>query len=128
MGSASTGAGDSASTGGITVLPRTNNAVYTMSEAATPSSGTDLGAYTQDWSCTNASVSSTTVLPSGAGTSKTVSPQAGDDITCTVTNSAPPIVDTPLVDAHVTLEAVSAALVVVAGVLLVRRRRRAGGA
>jgi hypothetical protein len=126
MGSASTGAGDSASTGGITVLPRTNNAVYTMSEAATPSSGTDLGAYTQDWSCTNASVSSTTVLPSGAGTSKTVSPQAGDDITCTVTNSAPPIVDTPLVDAHVTLEAVSAALVVVAGVLLVRRRRRAG--
>lgn len=128
MGSASTGGGNSASTGGITVLPRTDDAVYSLSEAATPNSGTDLGAYTQDWSCTNASVSSTTVLPSGAGTSKTVSPQAGDDITCTVTNTAPAIVDTPLVNGPVTLEVSGAALAIMAGVLLVRRRTRAGGA
>jgi hypothetical protein len=127
MGSASTGTGDSASTGGITVLPRTNGAVYTMSESATPNSGTDLSAYAQDWTCTNASVSSTTVLPSGSGTRQTVSPQAGDDITCTITNTAPTVVDTPLVSWSVALELSGAALIVAAAVAVVRRRKRAQG-
>jgi uncharacterized repeat protein (TIGR01451 family) len=90
IGSASTGAGNTATTGPLTVLPRTNAAVYTLSEAGTAGSGTLMSDYSQSWSCTNAATDSTTPLPSGAGTSVQVSPAPGDDITCTVTNTQLP--------------------------------------
>ena len=90
IGSATTGAANSASTGTLTVLPRTNASAYTLGEAATPGSGTLMSDYSQSWSCTNAATGSTTPLPSGAGTSVQVAPQPGDDITCAVTNTQLP--------------------------------------
>ena len=90
IGSASTGAANSASTGALTVLPRTNGAAYTLSEAPTPGSGTLMSDYSQSWSCTNAATGSTTPLPSGTGSSVQVAPAPGDDITCTVTNTQLP--------------------------------------
>jgi uncharacterized repeat protein (TIGR01451 family) len=90
IASASTGSGSSATTGSLTVLPRTNGSSYTLAEAVTPGSGTRLADYSQSWSCTNAATSSTTPLPSGSGTSVAVSPAPGDDITCTVTNTQLP--------------------------------------
>lgn len=122
-GAATTGTSNGASTGGITVLPRTNGAVYTLAESATAGGGTDLGAYTQSWSCSNAATSSGTTLPSGSGTSKQLSPQAGDDITCTLTNSAPPVVDTPLAS-PLGLALLAVAGAVVAGGMRILRRRR----
>ncbi len=122
-GDASTGTADAATTGEVTVLPRTNGAVYTLAETATPGSGTDLGAYTQSWSCSNAAASSDTSLPSGSGTSKELSPQAGDDITCTLTNSGPPIVETPMLDAE-SIGWITLTTLLAAGAVLVVRRRR----
>jgi uncharacterized repeat protein (TIGR01451 family) len=85
LGSATTGAADSATTGALNVLA---GGTFTLSESTTTGSPTDLSNYTNSWSCTNASATSATPLPSGTGTSQTVSPVAGDDITCTVTNTA----------------------------------------
>jgi hypothetical protein len=124
-GAASTGGSDSATTGAVTVLPRTNGAVYTLAETATAGSDTDLGAYTQSWSCSNAAASSDTSLPNGSGTSKQLSPQAGDDITCTLTNSAPPIVDTPLFSAETVGWIALTAVLTAGGVVIVRRRATA---
>ncbi len=90
IGSASTGSADTASTGPITVLPRTTGATYTLSEAPTPGSGTLMSDYSTSWSCTNAATGSTTPLPSGTDSSVQVAPAPGDDITCTVTNTQLP--------------------------------------
>jgi uncharacterized repeat protein (TIGR01451 family) len=90
IGSATTGSGNSASTGSLTVLPRTDGSAYTLSEAPTPGSGTLMSDYSQSWSCTNAATGSTTPLPSGSGSSVQVAPAPGDDITCTVTNTQLP--------------------------------------
>ncbi len=86
LGSAATsGAATSATTGSITVLPGSS---YLLSEEAAGS--TNLGNYAQSWACTNSTSGSSTVLPaSGAtGTSQSIAPQAGDDISCTLTNRA----------------------------------------
>jgi len=85
LGSTSTGSANSATTGSVTVIP--TGSAYTLSEAGTPSSGTDLSRYLENWSCTNSNSHSTTVLPTGTGLSKTVTPTFGDDITCTITNT-----------------------------------------
>lgn len=90
LGSASTGTADTATTGGLTVLPQTGGGNYTLSETATAGSPAALSNYDAEWSCLNAATGSSTILPSGAGTSKTVVPAIGDDITCTVTNTARP--------------------------------------
>jgi uncharacterized repeat protein (TIGR01451 family) len=90
IGSATTGAANSASTGTLTVLPRTNGSAFTLSEAPTPGSGTLMSDYSRSWSCTNAATASTTPLPSGSGTAVQVAPQPGDDIICTVTNTQLP--------------------------------------
>jgi MYXO-CTERM domain-containing protein len=119
LGSASTGSANNASTGQITIL---NTDPITLAEAATAGSGTDLGGYTQNWACTNSATSSDTVLPSGAGTSKQLSLQPGDDVTCTVTNTAP-TVDTPIVDPEVGAAAAAVALLGLAGGFALRRRR-----
>jgi large repetitive protein len=88
VGSASTGSSDSATTGPLTVLPRSGGAPYTLAEAVTAGSGTRLADYAQSWSCTNNGVAMPSL--SGGGTSRAVSPAAGDDITCTVTNTQLP--------------------------------------
>jgi uncharacterized repeat protein (TIGR01451 family) len=89
IASASTGSGGSATTGELTVLPRTNGSSYTLAETATPGSGTLLSDYGRSWSCTNNGAPDPS-LPSGSGTSVVVSPAAGDDISCTVTNTQLP--------------------------------------
>lgn len=89
IASAGTGAGSSASTGELTVLPRSGGAAFTLGEAATAGSGTLLSDYARSWSCTNNGTPDPS-LPSGAGASVSVSPQAGDDIACTVTNAQLP--------------------------------------
>nr|WP_246301387.1 LPXTG cell wall anchor domain-containing protein [Microbacterium immunditiarum] len=88
LGSASTEATNSATTGRITVLPRLDGQEFTLSEAATQGSSTDLANYSQDWTCVNNAQGSETQLPSGSGANKTVIPAVGDDIICTVTNES----------------------------------------
>ena len=65
-----------------TVIP---GATYTLSESAAPSA--DLADYSSSIACTNATVGSTTTLPSGPGTSFTLTPAYDDRITCTFTNT-----------------------------------------
>ena len=89
VGSATTGPSNSATTGELTVLPRTNGSSYTLTDAATLGSGTRLADYWRSWSCTNNGVADAS-LPSGGGTSVSVSPEPGDDIECTITNKAMP--------------------------------------
>lgn len=62
-------------------------ATYTLSEAMAAGSATPLTGYTSSIACVNATANSTTVLPSGAGTSFTLTTTAADDITCTLTNT-----------------------------------------
>jgi len=85
IGTASTGATDTASTGALTVLA---GSPFTLGESVSAGSTALLSNYDTSWSCTNADSASATTLPSGGGTSQTITPAAGDDITCTVTNTA----------------------------------------
>ncbi len=59
---------------------------YTLSE--TLSGSGSIGNYKSALTCTNAKTGSTTVLPSGTGTSFSVTPARGDDISCVFTNTA----------------------------------------
>ncbi|QMV75183.1 DUF11 domain-containing protein [Comamonas piscis] len=77
-----TGTGTTASTTAFTAAAGTS---YTLSESAT--AGANLARYTSSYSCTNAGVAGT-VMPSGTGTSFPLTPQAGDNISCTFSNSA----------------------------------------
>jgi uncharacterized repeat protein (TIGR01451 family) len=86
LATASTGAANSATTGELTVLPLSGGASYTLEEGPTPASGTRQSDYARAWSCTNNGVAEPS-LPSGSGPSVSVSPQAGDLIACTVTNT-----------------------------------------
>lgn len=86
VGAASTGPAptNSGTTGAITAMPGvTSTRTYTLSEAPTPNTSTDLSVYTKSWSCTNGVTASNV-------TSVDIAPSAGDVITCTVTNTAPP--------------------------------------
>ncbi len=87
IGTATTGAASSASTGALTVLA---GSAFTLSESASTGSPAVLSNYDNSWSCSNINPASSTTLPSGAGTSQVITPAAGDDITCTVTNTAKP--------------------------------------
>ena len=71
----------------------TAGAAYTLSEAA--AGGADLGAYTTTYRCTNALAGGQT--PGGAATSFGVTPVAGDDLTCTLTNTVIPRADLAVV-------------------------------
>ena len=87
LGSATHGHGEQRHRPGqLTVLPETG-ALYTLSEAATPGSPTVLSNYTQSWSCTNNGATSGS-LPSGSGTSKTLTLSPGDAVACAITNTA----------------------------------------
>lgn len=77
-----TGAGTTA-TGVATLSPGALGAVYTLSEAG--AAGAVLTNYATTWACTNALGGGQT--PSGSGTSFTVTAVAGDDLTCTLTNT-----------------------------------------
>lgn len=91
VATASTGTANTATTGSISVLPRVGGSgVFTLSEAAEGSSS-PLSGYSQAWSCTNTTTGSTTPLPTGTGTTKSVTPMIGDDISCTITNTAIPV-------------------------------------
>jgi uncharacterized repeat protein (TIGR01451 family) len=89
---ASSGTGN-VSTGSVAVIG-TNSINLSASMAA--GSFSALTAYTGTISCTNAGPGASayggtnTALPSGAGTSFTVTPQTGDSISCTLTLSPPP--------------------------------------
>jgi parallel beta-helix repeat protein len=80
----STGTATTSSTGETSVL---HNNVVRLSATMAAGSTSALSAYRSSIDCTNAN-STPTVLPSGLGTSFTLTPQLGDDITCTLTNTA----------------------------------------
>lgn len=63
------------------------NHTLTFSDSATSGSLTD---YTTTYACTNGLATSGTTLPSGSGISFNLTPEPGDDITCTFTNAAKP--------------------------------------
>jgi hypothetical protein len=71
------------STGAISVLPGN---VISLNETMATGSTSALTTYSSSIACTNANNTST-ALPSGSGTSFSVTPQIGDDITCTITNT-----------------------------------------
>ncbi len=79
------GAGTSATTGIQTLASATT---YTLSDTMASGSASALGQYAGSISCSNAASGSSTFLPSGAGTSFSVTPASGDLITCTITNTA----------------------------------------
>jgi uncharacterized repeat protein (TIGR01451 family) len=87
------GAATSATTGVVSVLG-TNS--ITLSAVMASGSFSALSAYSGSISCANSGPGASawggtnTVLPSGAGTSFTLTPQTGDNITCTLTLSPPP--------------------------------------
>lgn len=80
-----TGSGSTA-TGVADFNPADAGGSYTLSETAAGT--TVLAGYATTYSCTNATAGSTTVMPSGTGTSFNLVPAAADDITCTFSNTA----------------------------------------
>jgi parallel beta-helix repeat protein len=80
----STGTAITSSTGATSVL---HNNVVRLSATMASGSTSALSAYRSSIDCINANTTST-ILPSGLGTSFTLTPQLGDDITCTLTNTA----------------------------------------
>ncbi len=88
IGSDTTGTTDTATTGSLVVLPSASGSDYSLGESATGGTPTQVSNYVQSWECTNETAGSSTVLPTGSGTSKIVTPAAGDDIRCTITNTA----------------------------------------
>jgi len=77
-----TGTSTTAST---TVFTATAGTSYTLSESVL--AGANLSRYTSSYSCSNAGVAGT-VMPSGTGTSFSLTPQAGDNISCSFSNTA----------------------------------------
>ena len=87
------GAATTAGTGATSVIG-TNS--ITLSAAMAAGSFSPLSTYTGGMACSNSGPGAAaygganTVLPSGAGTSFTLTPQTGDNITCTLTLTPPP--------------------------------------
>ncbi len=77
-----TGSGTTA-TGIATLSGGTAGTSYTLSEAG--ASGASLANYTTTYACTNALAGGQT--PSGTGTNFNITPVAGDNLTCTLTNT-----------------------------------------
>ena len=80
-----TGTGSTA-TGAVAHTTATAGSAYTLSESG--AAGASLTRYTTTYSCTNTRPGGQT--PSGSGTSFTVTPVAGDDLTCTFSNARKP--------------------------------------
>lgn len=83
-----TGTGSTVSSAALTHTTAVAGSSYTLSEAA--SGSTLLANYTSTYACTNARAGGQT--PSGSGTSISLTPVAGDDLTCTFRNALPPAV------------------------------------
>ncbi|MEQ1514604.1 MAG: GEVED domain-containing protein [Lysobacteraceae bacterium] len=75
--------GGTVANGTATLSPGALGAVYTLSEAG--AAGALLTNYTTTYACTNALIGGQT--PSGSGTSFSITAVAGDDLTCTLTNT-----------------------------------------
>jgi uncharacterized repeat protein (TIGR01451 family) len=84
-----TGSGNTVSNGTTGETPVTAGTTYTLTEVAAGT--TSLAQYTSGLACTNAATGSATTLPTTVG--GTVTPAAGDRITCTITNSAKPVLN-----------------------------------
>ncbi|MGH8079515.1 MAG: hypothetical protein ACREP7_02995 [Lysobacter sp.] len=82
-----TGAGNSAS-GTADFSPGDVSGVYTLSETMAAGSTSALSRYVSTIACSNAKTDSTTVLPTGTGTSFNLTAGVSDDITCTFSNRA----------------------------------------
>jgi uncharacterized repeat protein (TIGR01451 family) len=91
--SATTAGTGNATTGATSVIGSNN---VTLSAAMAAGSFSALSAYSGSMSCSNSGPGAAafggtnTVLPSGAGTSFTLTPQTGDNITCTLTLTPAP--------------------------------------
>jgi uncharacterized repeat protein (TIGR01451 family) len=81
--------GGTATTGVATLNPGALGALYTLSETAAAT--TNFANYSTTYSCTNALTGGQT--PSGSGTSFTLTAVAGDDLTCTFSNTRNPQAD-----------------------------------
>ena len=92
-----TGTGSAVANGTITVGPAQVGTAYTLSEAMSGGSGSPMSAYASSISCTNTTDNSATVLPSGTGTSFSLTLTATtDNISCVITNdvaTAPTFID-----------------------------------
>lgn len=71
-----------------TLNPAAIGSAYTFSEAG--ASGANLANYITTWNCSNASSVPGAQTPSGNGTSFSLTPAAGDDLTCTLINTRNP--------------------------------------
>jgi uncharacterized repeat protein (TIGR01451 family) len=78
-----TGTGSTVSTGATALTQVTAGTAYSFSE--TVAGTTVMAQYTPTMACTNGAATSSTVLPTAPGGS--VTPQLGDVITCTITNT-----------------------------------------
>src|SRR4029079_14452615 len=81
------GAGTRATSGQQTLAAGTT---YTLTDTMAAGSTSALSDYLSSISCTNSTSGSSTTLPSGSGTSFSVTPAQNDVISCTVTNTAKP--------------------------------------
>ena len=79
----STGTATTLGTSTFTASPGT---AYTLSETGAGTPAANLATYNTGYSCVNAE-GGTTDIPAGTGSSITVTPVNGDDITCTFTNT-----------------------------------------
>jgi uncharacterized repeat protein (TIGR01451 family) len=92
--SVTTSSGATSATTGATSVIGTNN--ITLSAVMAAGSFSALATYTGSMSCSNSGPGASawgganTVLPSGAGTTFTLTPQTGDNISCTLTLTPPP--------------------------------------
>jgi len=86
---ATTGAGTTVGNGTVAV-PSLTGQTITLAEAMAAGSVSGLSAYTSAIACTNARAGSATALPSGPGTSFTLTPAVDDVIACTLTNTPQP--------------------------------------
>ncbi|WP_031370362.1 prealbumin-like fold domain-containing protein, partial [Lysobacter antibioticus] len=83
-----TGTGNTA-TGEALLTTGSIGSAYTLSE--TGAAGANLANYTTSYTCTNARAGGQT--PSGNGSSFSLTPVAGDDLTCTLSNTRAPLAD-----------------------------------
>lgn len=88
-GTLTTGAVGSYTAGGYYLAK--SGTTYTITEAVS-GAGSNINHYSASISCTNATAGSSTVLPSGTGSSFNLTPQFNDDITCTLTNITHPVI------------------------------------
>jgi hypothetical protein len=79
-----TGTGSTVTTGTTAMTQVNAGTAYGLDEIAAGSMA-DLSQYTQSMTCTNANASSTT--PLGTGYPRTITPQLGDVISCSITNT-----------------------------------------